>query len=158
MINDHVFSQGIIPEMQQLVRRVGEILNDQNLIRESEKYALKKPAPQERKELIVFFSPACPYCNQLTSFLDANQIAYTHKNVMQSEAALEELRQLTGKMTIPVMTRGNEMVVGFDKPRIRDLLKLDPQKEQDGQYLYMEHSTLAFDSITKWGTAEEFNP
>ena len=30
--------------------------------------------------------------------------------------------------------------------------------ERDGKYLYMEHMSLVFGTVTYWGTAEEFKP
>ena len=45
-------------------------------------------------------------------------------DVARDREALEALIEKTGRMTTPVIQIGDEMVVGFNKPRIDQLLRL----------------------------------
>ena len=49
---------------------------------------------------------------------------FTAKNVAEDPVALEELRARTGRMAVPVITIGDEIVVGFDRGRLKRLLGL----------------------------------
>jgi hypothetical protein len=41
---------------------------------------------------------------------------------MENVEARQELLRLTGQMAVPVITVGEEVVRGFDKPRLKGLL------------------------------------
>lgn len=47
---------------------------------------------------------------------------FTAKNIGEDPVALEELRARTGRMAVPVITVGGEVVVGFDRGRLKRLL------------------------------------
>ena len=39
------------------------------------------------------------------------------------DQAARKLLDLTGQLSVPVVTKGNEVVVGFDQPKIEQLLQ-----------------------------------
>jgi len=49
-------------------------------------------------------------------------VAFTAKNVAEDGGAREELLAKTGRMAVPVITVGGEVVVGFDRGRLQRLL------------------------------------
>jgi glutaredoxin 3 len=51
-------------------------------------------------------------------------VAFEDINVMENVEARQNLVRLTGQMSIPVITVDDEVVRGFDKPRLRSLLDL----------------------------------
>ena len=55
-------------------------------------------------------------------FLSAHGIAFAAKNVAVDAAAREELVARTGRMAVPVITVDDEVVVGFDRGRLKRLL------------------------------------
>jgi len=54
-------------------------------------------------------------------FLSQNHIPFVERNVASDGSALAELEKL-GYMTTPVTLVGEEVVVGFDRPRLEKLL------------------------------------
>ncbi|NQT92764.1 MAG: hypothetical protein HQ559_08385, partial [Lentisphaerae bacterium] len=82
--------------------------------------------------VLVYYSPACPHCHQLMAYLDANGVDYEKRDATQVASARDEIKQLTGKLSIPVMVAGDEVVVGFDKNRLRTLLGIGAKKEKVG--------------------------
>ncbi len=54
-------------------------------------------------------------------FLSQKGVAFEEKNVITSEAAMEELVKI-GVMTTPVTVIDGEVVVGFDQKRLEELL------------------------------------
>ena len=57
----------------------------------------------------------------MKEFLSQNQIQYTERNVAADETAFAELEKL-GYMTTPVILIDGEVVVGFDRPKLENLL------------------------------------
>ncbi len=49
-------------------------------------------------------------------------MAFEDINVMENAEARQDLVRLTGQMAIPVIMVGDEVVRGFDKPRLKTLL------------------------------------
>jgi glycogen debranching enzyme len=117
-----------------LVRRVGELLGDDVLMAEAAKYQTLRNPKTERKDTEIYYSPACPHCNQLIGYLDANGVVYGKRNVVESEEARKELVSLTGKLAIPVVKKEDVVVQGFDKSRLRELLAIDAGTEKTGEY------------------------
>jgi glutaredoxin len=63
------------------------------------------------------------FCGKVKEFLSQNKIEFTDRNVAADETALQELKKL-GYMTTPVTLIDGEVVVGFDVPKLRSLLRL----------------------------------
>ncbi len=80
---------------------------------------------EEKKPIIrVFSTDACPYCHNLKAYLDEKGFQYEDINVAEDGAAREEMIQKTNQMGVPVTEINSEIVVGFDKERINQLLNI----------------------------------
>jgi glutaredoxin len=55
-------------------------------------------------------------------FLTEKNIAFTDYNVATDLEKRQEMMQKSGQMGVPVIYIGDEMIIGFDKPRISQLL------------------------------------
>jgi glutaredoxin-like YruB-family protein len=73
----------------------------------------------------VFSTPTCPYCVTLKSFLDEKGIQYEDIDVAENEQAREEIIKKSGQMGVPVVEIDGEIIVGFDKARISQLLGIE---------------------------------
>jgi glutaredoxin len=51
-------------------------------------------------------------------------VTFEAKNVAEDEAARAELMAKTGRMAVPVIVMGDEIVAGFDRGRLQRLLRL----------------------------------
>ena len=58
------------------------------------------------------------------AFFTENNIAYTEKNVAQDKSAMEEAVQKSGQMGVPVIDVDGQILVGFDKKKLSELLKV----------------------------------
>lgn len=72
----------------------------------------------------VYSTPTCPFCNQLKAFLDENKVEYTNIDVSADQEKAQEMIQKSGQMGVPVSDIDGEIIIGFDKKKIRELLKL----------------------------------
>jgi glutaredoxin len=57
-------------------------------------------------------------------YLSENNIAYEEVDVSSDQAAAATMVSKSGQMGVPVLDIDGEMVVGFDKPKIKQLLHL----------------------------------
>ena len=61
------------------------------------------------------------FCGKVKEFLSQNKIEYNERNIVADETALVELEKL-GYMTTPVTVIDGEVVVGFDRAKLENLL------------------------------------
>lgn len=55
-------------------------------------------------------------------FFDANGVSYTDYNVAADQEKRAEMIERSGQMGVPVIFVGEEMIIGFDKRRLSELL------------------------------------
>lgn len=76
------------------------------------------------QQVKVYSTPSCPYCVTLKKFLENNDVDFEEVNVAENQQALQEMKEKTGQMGVPVLEIGNKVIVGFDKEEIRKLLDI----------------------------------
>lgn len=152
MINGHLFSQGIVPDISSMISHIASILDDEELKEQARVYRLKSVKHEkEEEDVVVYFSPACPHCAQLTAYLEANKITYTKKDITASQIFLDELIYRTGQRTIPVTIIKNETVVGFNRQHLRRLLQVETVNEQRETTVIEERKPIVDISKVKEG-------
>lgn len=72
----------------------------------------------------VFSTQACPYCVTLKEFLKEHNIEFEEFDVSEDEKAREEMIEKSGQMGVPVIEIDGQIVVGFNKEKIVELLKI----------------------------------
>jgi glutaredoxin-like YruB-family protein len=70
----------------------------------------------------IFSTPTCPYCLTLKEFLKGHNIEFEDIDVSKDEKAAEEMIEKSGQMGVPVIDIDDQIVVGFDKAKISELL------------------------------------
>jgi len=76
------------------------------------------------KKVIVYSTSTCPWCARVKQFLGDNNIPFDNYDVGADKAKAEEMIQKTGQMGVPVLDIGGEIIVGFDKEKIKAALGL----------------------------------
>lgn len=74
--------------------------------------------------VIVYSTPTCPYCTLVKNFLADHNVTYEEKDVAADKEARQEMLSLTGHTAVPALKIGDDVVVGFDRARISELLGL----------------------------------
>ena len=72
----------------------------------------------------VYSTITCPYCVTLKEFFKEHNIEFEDIDVSQDEKAREEMVEKSGQMGVPVVDINGEIVIGFDKEKISQLLKI----------------------------------
>ncbi len=76
------------------------------------------------KSVIIYTTPTCSYCRMAKEFFKENNIAYTEHNVAADIARRNEMIEKSGQMGVPVIYVDNEMVIGYNKQKLTQLLGL----------------------------------
>lgn len=73
----------------------------------------------------VYSTPTCPYCTTLKNFLKEKSIEFEDIDVSKDQKVAQEMIDKSGQMGVPVADIDGEIVVGFDRERICQLLKIE---------------------------------
>lgn len=57
-------------------------------------------------------------------YFKENNVAYESVDVAADPAARAEMMEASGQMGVPVIIIGNNLIVGFNKPKVAELLGL----------------------------------
>lgn len=74
------------------------------------------------KNVVIYSTPSCVHCGHAKEFFRENGIQYTEYDVLSDLERRKELVEKSGQMGVPVILVDNEVVVGFDEERLRELL------------------------------------
>ncbi len=74
------------------------------------------------KNVVVYSSDTCIYCHEAKKYLKSLGVDFVEKNVSRDNIARKELIS-KGIMGVPVIVVDNEVIQGFDKIRLDQLLK-----------------------------------
>jgi len=72
----------------------------------------------------VYSTPTCPWCLRVKQFLKENNINFEDTDVSTDQVAAEEMIKKTGQMGVPVLDINGQIIVGFDKEKIKAALGL----------------------------------
>lgn len=81
------------------------------------------------KTVTIYSTPSCHFCHMAKGFFDEHGVAFTDYNVGENIEKRTEMVQKTGQLGVPVIVvtdpQGTEeIVIGFDEPRLSQLLGL----------------------------------
>lgn len=74
--------------------------------------------------ITVYSTPTCHFCHMAKDYFDENKIAYTDIDVSIEPSKRMEMIRLSGQMGVPVITIDDNVMVGFNKTQINDILGL----------------------------------
>jgi len=77
------------------------------------------------KQVIVYSTPTCPYCDMAKAFLKQNNIPYKEINVAEDRKAASEMIEKSGQMGVPVIEIDGKIIIGFDRNAIKKELNLN---------------------------------
>lgn len=74
------------------------------------------------KHVTIYSTPTCHFCHAAKDFFTANNVAFEDINVAIDGEKRKEMVDMTGQMGVPVIRIGDDVVVGFDEAKIKELL------------------------------------
>ena len=76
-----------------------------------------------KPEVFVYSMPSCPYCNQAKTYFKEQGIEFSEFDVSTDQARANEMYQISGQDSVPMMVINGRIVVGFEPKLIDDALK-----------------------------------
>ncbi len=77
------------------------------------------------KKVTVYSTPTCHYCTMAKDYFKEKGVEYTAYDVATSMDKRKEMMEKSGQLGVPVIIIDEEVVVGFDKPKIDQALGLN---------------------------------
>ena len=74
------------------------------------------------KNVTIYSTPTCHFCHAAKEFFDENKVTYTDYDVASDMEKRSEMIDMTGQMGVPVIRIGDDVVVGFDEEKVKELL------------------------------------
>lgn len=74
-------------------------------------------------EVKIYSTPTCPYCKMAKEYFSSKGIAYENIDVSSDREKVNEMVKLSGQMGVPVIVIDGEVITGFDKPGIEQIIQ-----------------------------------
>ena len=87
-------------------------------------YSTTEPATTttEKPAVILYRVPDCATCDQVKEFLTVKNLQFTETDVSMSIELQEKVKQLAGDLTVPVLTVGDKVIIGYNRPAMTQAL------------------------------------
>ena len=79
--------------------------------------------------VVVYTTPTCGYCHQAKRFFTEHGVKFAEYDVSRDGVAADEMLRLSGQMGVPVIVVDKVVVVGFNKPRLEQLLTANTTRQ-----------------------------
>jgi len=76
------------------------------------------------KNVVIYSTPSCHFCHMAKEYFKANKVAYTEHDVARDFEKRMEMVDKSGQIGVPVILIDDEIIIGFDKPKIDKALGL----------------------------------
>jgi len=72
----------------------------------------------------IYTTPSCAFCKQAKEYFKSKGLEYEEYDVSTDTDKQKEMIDKTGQFGVPVIEIDGKIVIGFDKAKIDELLKL----------------------------------
>jgi len=76
------------------------------------------------KKVIIYTTKTCIWCKKTKEFFKEYNVKYKEIDVGSDSRVAAEIIKKSGQMGVPVIDINGKIVVGFDEPQLRRLLKI----------------------------------
>lgn len=74
-------------------------------------------------QVTIYSSPTCAYCHMAKEYFASKNVSYIEKDITTDAEAFDFVVQKVGQAVTPIITIGDTVIVGFDRPKIDEALK-----------------------------------
>lgn len=75
-----------------------------------------------QKDVSIYSTPTCHFCHAAKEFFTEHGVKFSEYNVATDLEKRKEMITKSGQMGVPVIYVDNDLVVGFDEARLKQLL------------------------------------
>ena len=76
------------------------------------------------KKVIIYSTPTCHFCAMTKEYFKTNNIQHTEFDVASDGERRKEMMEKSGQLGVPVILIDNDIVVGFNKSKLAQLLEI----------------------------------
>ena len=73
-------------------------------------------------KITIYSTPTCHFCHMAKDYFTSKGIVFEDFDVSVDMAKRKEMVEKSGQMGVPVIIIDSNLIVGFDKPQLVDLL------------------------------------
>ncbi len=73
-------------------------------------------------QVTIYSTPFCVYCKMAKAFFKEKNVQFEEKDVATDVPARNDMLKKSGQMGVPVIDVDGKIVIGFDKPKLQELL------------------------------------
>lgn len=88
-------------------------------------YVSQNREGKKQKKVIVYSTPTCPHCTSLKNYLKKNQVQFRDIDVSKDQKMAQELVRKSGQQGVPQTEINGKIIVGFNRPKIDEMLELN---------------------------------
>ena len=77
------------------------------------------------KNVVIYSTPTCHFCHMAKDFFKEHNIGYTDYDVSTDTERRKEMTEKSGQMGTPIIFIDDQMVIGFDESRLKELLDIN---------------------------------
>lgn len=81
------------------------------------------------KKIKVYGSPLCSFCYVTKRYFESKGLPFDYYDVSSDRSKAEEAKKISGMFSLPVVTIGDNVLVGYHKDKMDELLKEDIKEE-----------------------------
>ena len=89
-----------------------------------------KKEKTNKHNIVVYSTPSCPYCTIAKEYLKELKLKFQEIDVSDNEDAAQEMITKSGQLGVPVIRIGDDVMVGFNKPMVQELLGIKGESRQ----------------------------
>lgn len=78
----------------------------------------KAAAGKPSLPIVIYSSPTCGFCYMVKDYLKGKGYDFTEKDISVDQEALRFVLEKIGQAVTPIITIGERIIVGFDRPKI----------------------------------------
>lgn len=76
------------------------------------------------KKITIYSTPTCHFCHMAKEYFKENNVGYQDFDVSTDQNKRKEMMEKSGQLGVPVIIIGDKIVIGFNKPKIAELLNI----------------------------------
>lgn len=78
----------------------------------------------EPPKVAIYSTPTCHFCALTKDYFQKHNVEFVNYDVASDFEKRQEMIEMTGQMGVPVVRIGNDVVIGFDKKKLAELLAI----------------------------------
>lgn len=76
------------------------------------------------KKVTIYSTPTCHFCNMTKDYFKENNVQYESFDVSSDPEKRKEMMDKSGQLGVPVILIDDQIVVGFNRPKLAQLLDI----------------------------------